>query len=125
MFLPIYMVTVFDLLLLHGLIVCNFAIDDQTTSVHKPVTFRVSTSFHITRPTKAVSWSRTITPSPCTEFSAVFKEISQSSDLLCDDWSGADYHNHINMISAKVLNSLAVIISKQHKAKAEPDTVLR
>lgn len=72
MFLLVYMVTLFDLVLLHGLAVCDFAIDDQAISVM----FRVSTSFNITRCTKAVCWSRTITQSTCTQFPAVFKEMS-------------------------------------------------
>ncbi len=77
-----------DLVLYHGLSVHDFAIDDHTISDHKPITFRVPTNINIARPTKAVHWSRTITLTTCTEFSTVFKEV-------CDDWSGADYLNHL------------------------------
>ncbi len=109
-----------DLVLSHGLSVRDFAIDDHAISDHKPITFRVPININITRPTKAVRWSRTITPTTCIEFSAVFKEVSQSSALVCDDWSGADYLNHFNTISANILNSLAPKKAKQHKPKAEP-----
>lgn len=108
-----------DLVLSHGLSVCDVAIDDHIISDHK-ITFRVPISFSITRPTKAVRWSHMITPTTCSEFLAAFKEVSQSSDLLCDNWSGVDYLNHFNIIYANILNSLTPIKAKQHKPKSEP-----
>lgn len=65
-----------DLVLSHGLTICDLAIDDHAISDHKPIIFRVPTSFNIIKSSKVVRWCRTITPTTCTEFSACFKEVS-------------------------------------------------
>ncbi len=72
MFLLIQKSITLGFVLSHGLSVRDFAIDDHAISDHKPITFRVPININITTPTKAVSWSRTITPTTCTEFSSCF-----------------------------------------------------
>jgi len=69
-----------DLVLSHGLTVSDLVIEDHVFSDHKPIVFRVPTAFHITRPTKAIRWSRKITSTTSSEFSAVFNDLSQSPD---------------------------------------------
>ncbi len=51
--------------------------------------------------------------------------MSQSSDLLCDDWIGVDYHNHFSTISANILNSLWLLLYPNNiKQMLSPGSVM-